>query len=156
TVGHFRTITAFLRRSFVADHQVLLVVDEAQNLNAHMLEDLRLLSNINDGRQSGMQIILAGQPTLRALLSGTEMRQLAQRITVDYALEPLSEEDTRAYVNHRLRVAGGTVELFTEYACSILHQLSGGTPRLINQLCDLALAYGFGEGAERITATQVF
>ena len=155
TVGHFRTITAFLKRSFTADQQVLLVVDEAQNLNVHMLEDLRLLSNINDGRQSGIQIILAGQPSLRALLSRSDMRQLAQRITVDYALEPLNEEDTRAYVNHRLRVAGSTADLFTAYACSILHQLTGGTPRMINQLCDLALAYGYGEGAQRITAAQV-
>jgi type II secretory pathway predicted ATPase ExeA len=153
TVGHFRALTAFLGRSFAAGEHVLLVVDEAQNLNTKMLEDLRLLSNINDGRQSSIQIILAGQPNLRSLLTRSDMLQLAQRVAVDYALEPLNEDEVSAYVQHRLRVAGGEPNLLTEYACSLLHQLSGGNPRLINQLCDLALMYGFGEGADRITAS---
>ena len=152
TVGHFRALTAFLGRSFTAGQQVLLVVDEAQNLNLKMLEDLRLLSNINDGRQRSIQIILAGQPSLRTLLTGSDMRQLAQRVAVDYALEPLDEDEVSAYVQHRLCVAGGEPDLLTEYACSLVHRLSGGNPRLINQLCDLALMYGFGEGADCITA----
>ena len=151
-VGHFRALTAFLKRSFTAGQQVILVVDEAQNLNLKMLEDLRLLSNINDGRQSSIQIILAGQPTLRSLLTRSDMVQLAQRVAVDYALEPLNEDEVSAYVQHRLRVAGGEPDLLTEYACSLVQQLSGGNPRLINQLCDLALMYGFGEGAGRINA----
>jgi len=153
TVGYFRTLTAFLGRSFAAGQQVLLVVDEAQNLNLQMLEDLRLLSNINDGKQSSIQIILAGQPNLRTLLTRGDMRQLAQRVAVDYALEPLNEDEVSTYVQHRLCVAGGEPNLLTEYACSLVHQLSGGNPRLINQLCDLALMYGFGEGADRITAS---
>jgi type II secretory pathway predicted ATPase ExeA len=153
TVGYFRALTAFLGRSFAAGQQVLLVVDEAQNLNIQMLEDLRLLSNINDGRQSSIQIILAGQPNLRTLLTRSDMQQLAQRVAVDYALEPLNEDEAKAYVQHRLRVAGGEPDLLTEYACSLVHQLSGGNPRLINQLCDLALMYGFGEGVDRITAS---
>ncbi len=153
TVGHFRALTAFLRQSFAAGQSVLLVVDEAQNLNLQMLEDLRLLSNINDGRQSSIQIILAGQPNLRALLTRGDMLQLAQRVAVDYALEPLNDDEVSAYVQHRLCVAGGEPHLFTEYACSLVHQLSGGNPRLINQLCDLALMYGFGEEADRITAS---
>ena len=153
TVGYFRAFTAFLGRSFAEGQQVLLVVDEAQNLNIQMLEDLRLLSNINDGRQSGIQIILAGQPSLRTLLTRSDMRQLAQRVAVDYALEPLNEDEASAYVQHRLRVAGGEPDLLTEYACALAHQLSGGNPRLINQLCDLALTYGFGEGVDRITAS---
>ncbi len=152
TVGYFRTLTAFLGRSFSAGQQVLLVVDEAQNLNIQMLEDLRLLSNINDGRQSSIQIVLAGQPDLRTLLTGSDMQQLAQRVAVDYALEPLDEDEAKSYVQHRLRVAGGRPDLLTEYACSLLHRLSGGNPRLINQLCDLALMYGFGQGVDRITA----
>ena len=153
TVGHFRVLTAFLGRSFSAGQQVLLVVDEAQNLNLQMLEDLRLLSNINDGGQSSIQIILAGQPNLRKLLTRDDMLQLAQRVSVDYALEPLNEDEVSAYVQHRLRVAGGEPDLLTGYASSLVHQLSGGNPRLINQLCDLALMYGFGEGADRITAS---
>jgi type II secretory pathway predicted ATPase ExeA len=152
TVGYFRALTAFLGRSFAAGQQVLLVVDEAQNLNLQMLEDLRLLSDINDGRQSSIQIILAGQPNLRTLLTRSDMRQLAQRVSVDYALEPLNEDEAIAYVQHRLRVAGGGPDLMTEYACSLVHQLSGGNPRLMNQLCDLALMYGFGAGADRVTA----
>ena len=153
TVGYFRALTAFLGRSFAAGEQVLLVVDEAHNLTLHMLEGLRLLSNINDGRQSGIQIILAGQPSLRTLLASSDMRQLAQRVAVDYALEPLNEDEASAYVQHRLRVAGGEPDLLTEYACALVHQLSGGNPRLINQLCDLALMYGFGAGVDRITAS---
>jgi hypothetical protein len=117
-----------------------------------MLEDLRLLSNINDGRQSSIQIILAGQPNLRSLLTRSDMLQLAQRVAVDYALEPLNEDEVKSYVQHRLSVAGGEPKLLTEYACSLVHQLSGGNPRLINQLCDLGLMYGFGEGVNRITA----
>jgi general secretion pathway protein A len=152
TVGYFRSLTAFLGQSFAAGQQVLLIVDEAQNLNLQMLEDLRLLSNINDGGQRSIQIILAGQPSLRTLLTRGDMRQLAQRVAVDYALEPLDEDEANSYVQHRLSVAGGEPGLFTEYACSLVHRLSGGNPRLINQLCDLALMYGFGEGADCITA----
>jgi general secretion pathway protein A len=153
TVGYFRSLTAFLGQSFTAGQQVLLIVDEAQNLNLQMLEDLRLLSNINDGRQRSIQIILAGQPSLRTLLTGSDMRQLAQRVAVDYALDPLDEDEAKSYVQHRLSVAGGEPGLFTEYACSLVHRLSGGNPRLINQLCDLTLMYGFGEGAGLITAS---
>ncbi len=155
TVTYFRMLTSFLGRTFAEGRQVLLVVDEAQNLSLQMLEDLRLLSNLNDGRQAGLQIILAGQPSLRAMLTRSDMRQFAQRITGDYALEPLTEDDTQAYIGHRISVAGGNPQLFTDYACSIAHRFSGGIPRLINQLCDLSLAYGFGEGAERITATMM-
>lgn len=155
TVSYFRMLTLFLGRTFAEGRQVLLVVDEAQNLSLQMLEDLRLLSNLNDGRQAGLQIILAGQPSLRAMLTRSDMRQFAQRITGDYALEPLTEDDTQAYIGHRLSVAGGDPLLFTDYACLIAHRFSGGIPRLINQLCDLSLAYGFGEGAERITATMM-
>ncbi|MCP9451558.1 MAG: AAA family ATPase [Nitrospira sp.] len=155
TVGQFRRITAFLKQAYSPHRQVLLIVDEAQNLNLPMLEDLRLLSNLNDGRQIGLQIVLAGQPTLRAMLTRPDMQQFAQRITVDYALEPLTEADVHAYIRHRLTVVGGNPQLFTDYACSLVARLSGGIPRLINQLCDLSLAYGFGEGAERITAQLV-
>ena len=153
TVGYFRALTAFLKQSFAMGRHVLLVVDEAQNLNIQMLEDLRLLSNVNDGKQSSIQIILAGQPNLRSLLIRSDMQQLAQRVAVDYALEPLNEDESQSYVQHRLRVAGGEADLLTEYACSLVHQLSGGNPRLINQLCDLALMYGFGEGVHRISAS---
>ncbi|CUQ65381.1 ExeA family protein [Candidatus Nitrospira inopinata] len=155
TVSQFRRITSYLKHTFSAGRQVLLIVDEAQNLNLQMLEDLRLLSNLNDGRQIGLQIVLAGQPTLRAMLTRPDMRQFAQRITVDYALEPLSEADVRAYIRHRLAIVGGDPHLFTDYACSLVCRLSGGIPRLINQLCDLSLAYGFGDGKERITAAIV-
>jgi type II secretory pathway predicted ATPase ExeA len=154
-VGYFRLITSFLGQAFASGRQVLLVVDEAQNLNLQMLEDLRLLSNLNDGRQIGLQIVLAGQPSLRAMLTRTDMRQFAQRITVDYALESLGEVDVQAYIRHRLAVVGGDPDLFTDYACSMVSWLSGGTPRLINQLCDLAMAYGYGEEAQRITASIV-
>ncbi|MFN3681444.1 MAG: AAA family ATPase [Nitrospira sp.] len=155
TVGQLRRITAFLKQVFAAGRQALLVVDEAQNLSLSALEDLRLLSNLNDGRQIGLQIVLAGQPTLRTMLTRPDMRQFAQRITVDYVLEPLSNADVCDYIRHRLMVVGGDPALFTEYAANLVARLSGGIPRLINQLCELALVYGFGQGAERITASLV-
>src|SRR5262245_2950244 len=120
-----------------------------------MLEQLRLLSNLNDGRRHTLQIILSGQPNLRRLLQRPELVQLAQRIAVDYHLEPFAEEETPEYIRHRIRVAGGPVALMTDMACRVIHRLTGGNPRLINQVCDVSLAYGFAEQTPLITAHLV-
>jgi type II secretory pathway predicted ATPase ExeA len=148
----FHDFGRFLEGEQAARRRVLLVLDEAQNVGAEMLEELRLLSNLNDGRRRSVQILLSGQPALRALLEGPGMEQFAQRIAVEYALEPLAEEEALAYIGHRIRVAGGKRPLFSALACRKIFTLTGGVPRLINQLCDHALVYGYAAQAETITA----
>ncbi|MGQ0811929.1 MAG: AAA family ATPase [Nitrospiraceae bacterium] len=149
SVELFYDFSEFLLREHARRHRVLLVVDEAQNLSSVMLEELRLLSNANDGKHRTLQIILAGQPPLRVLLKRSE--QLAQRVAVDYHLDPMDEEDTKEYIRHRIQVAGGTHLLFTDEACKWVYRITSGVPRLINQVCDTALAYGFAEQSRWIT-----
>ena len=155
SVELYRAFSGFLIQEHARHRQVVLVVDEAQNLGPAMLEELRLLSNLNDGRRHTLQIILSGQPSLRHLLQHAELVQLAQRIGIDYHLEPFGEEETPAYIRHRIKVAGGPVALMSDVACRVVHRLTGGNPRLINQVCDVALAYGFAEQARHITAHLV-
>ncbi len=116
-----------------------LIVDEAQNLSAEVLEQVRLLTNLETRTQKLLQIILIGQPELRLLLDRTDLRQLAQRITGRYHLSPLTREETQEYVRHRLRVAGVSAEVFTRGALKEIHRVSGGVPRIINVCCDRAL-----------------
>lgn len=142
----------FLELEHSAGRKVLLVLDEAQNVGAVMLEELRLLSNLNDGRRRSLQIMLSGQPGLRSLLEGPGMVQFAQRIGVEYTLDVLSDDETVAYISHRLRVGGRQAALFTTLAGRTIFRLTGGTPRLINQLCDHALVYGYAAQADTITA----
>jgi general secretion pathway protein A len=116
---------------------------------------LRLLSNMNDGRTLKLQIILSGQPDLHTILQRIDMTQFAQRIVVDYHLKPLSEADTANCIRHRVQVAGGHPSLFTNKACALVHRLSRGNPRLINQVSDIALTYGYAEQARVITCKLV-
>jgi general secretion pathway protein A len=119
--------------------RVVLIVDEAQNLAADVLEQVRLLTNLETDRQKLLQIILIGQPELRQVLDRNDLRQLAQRITGRYHLEPLTLEETRGYVRHRLRVAGSAADIFTPQALREVFRLAGGVPRIINVVCDRAL-----------------
>jgi len=154
-VDLFHEFGRFLEGEQAAGRRVLLVLDEAQNVGSAMLEELRLLSNLNDGRRRSLQILLSGQPALRALLEGPGMEQFAQRIAVEYALEPLAEEEAIAYISHRVRVAGGRRSLFSTLASRRIFALTGGIPRLMNQLCDHALVYGYAAQVEMITAHVV-
>jgi type II secretory pathway predicted ATPase ExeA len=151
----FHEFARFLENEQTAGRRVLLVLDEAQNVGLSMLEELRLLSNLNDGRRRSLQILLSGQPALRDLLKGPGMEQFAQRIAVEYALEPLAEEEAIEYIGHRVRVAGGRRPLFSTLACRKIFALAGGIPRLMNQLCDHALVYGYAAQANVITARLV-
>jgi len=135
----------FLIEQYAAKKTTLLIVDEAQNMAADKLEELRMLSNINADKDQVIQIILAGQPELKDTLGLPELKQFVQRIAVDYHLGSLDEEDTCAYIAHRLSVAGAQETIFTEEACKLIHKYSGGTPRLINLLCDTAMVYGFAD-----------
>src|SRR5262245_30688900 len=151
----FHEFAQFLERERAAGRRVLLMLDEAQNIGSAMLEELRLLSNLNDGRRRSLQILLSGQPPLRELLKGPGMEQFAQRIEVEYALEPLAAEEAIAYIGHRVRVAGGRGPLFSSLACREVFALAGGVPRLMNQICEHALVYGYATDVEMITAHVV-
>ncbi len=131
--------------------RVVVIVDEAQNLTPETLEQVRLLTNLETASQKLLQIILIGQPELREVLSRVELRQLAQRITGRYHLDPLSRAETAAYVNHRLKVAGSaTGDVFSTAALREVHRLSNGIPRIINVICDRALLGAFTQEQHRI------
>lgn len=151
----YHMFSEFLAQASKNLRRVILVIDEAQNLGAERLEELRLLSNMNDGKILKLQIILSGQPDLYTLLQRIDMTQFAQRIVVDYHLKPLTETDTARYIRHRIRVAGGHPALFTNKACLLTHHLSQGNPRLINQVSDRALIYGYAEQAKVVTSKLV-
>jgi general secretion pathway protein A len=140
----------FLIREYAANRSVLLIVDEAQNLAARLLEDLRVLTNINTDKHVLLQVLLVGQPELRATVSDPAFSQLAQRISVDYHITPLSQKETRWYVRHRLHVAGGEVSIFRSASIDMVYRESRGVPRVINQLCDAALVYAYAERSPRI------
>lgn len=123
--------------------RIVVIVDEAQNLTPQTLEQVRLLTNLETASQKLLQIILIGQPELRELLGRNELRQLAQRITGRYHLDPLSKAETAAYVTHRLKIAGANGEIFTPAALRTVHALSHGIPRIINVICDRALLGAF-------------
>src|SRR3954454_862484 len=132
-------LNRYLLRAHAEGRRVVLVVDEAQNLTPELLEQVRMLTNLETESQKLLQIILIGQPELREVLGRTELRQLAQRITGRYHLDPLSGEEAAAYVRHRLRVAGATREIFTNGSLREVQRLSGGVPRVINIVCDRSL-----------------
>jgi general secretion pathway protein A len=139
-----------LLAEYAAGRRVVLLIDEAQNLHRDALEELRVLSNVNSGKDLLLQTILIGQPELRDELSRHELAQFAQRISVDYHMDGLTREETRGYIRHRLEIAGGSADLIAPDAVELVHTRTGGTPRLINQACDTALVYGFSAGAARI------
>ncbi|MDB6012692.1 MAG: ral secretion pathway protein [Gammaproteobacteria bacterium] len=148
-------LSHYLLRAHGAGRRVVLVVDEAQNLAPSVLEQVRLLTNLETNTQKLLQIILIGQPELRELLGRNELRQLAQRITGRYHLHPLSRDETAAYVRHRLRVAGATNDIFSAAALSEIYRLSVGVPRVINVICDRALLGAYSMDSHRVTSTLV-
>jgi general secretion pathway protein A len=148
-----------LNRRLLSGHaegrRIIVIVDEAQNLSADVLEQVRLLTNLETPTHKLLQIILIGQPELRELLDRTELRQLAQRITGRYHLEPLSREETLGYVRHRLRVAGAVEDIFTPSALAEVHRLSGGIPRVINVTCDRALLGAYTQETRKVSSGLV-
>ena len=145
----------YLLKAHAGGRRVVLVVDEAQNLATEVLEQVRLLTNLETNTQKLLQIILIGQPELRELLDRNELRQLAQRITGRYHLDPLSADETEAYVRHRLRVAGATTDIFTARSLSEVYRLSGGVPRVINVIADRALLGAYTQDEHRVDGSLV-
>jgi general secretion pathway protein A len=148
-------LNQYLLRAHAGGRRVVVVVDEAQNLAPEVLEQVRLLTNLETNTQKLLQIILIGQPELRELLASYELRQLAQRVTGRYHLHPLSKEETAAYVRHRLRVAGATSDVFTGPGLHEVYRLSGGVPRVINIISDRALLGAYSMDRHRVTSNLV-
>ncbi len=140
----------FLEQTHKKNKQVLLILDEAQRFQNELLEELRMLSNIEKQDTKLLNIFLIGQNEFNDTLLRRENRAIRQRITIRYTLERLSLPETRQYITHRLHVAGATRDIFLQDAMHEIYLFSGGTPRLINIICDLALLTGFSEGKEQI------
>ena len=148
-------LTRFLLDAHSRGRRVVVMVDEAQNLSPDVLEQVRLLTNLETATQKLLQIILVGQPELREVLGRSDLRQLAQRITGRYHLEALTRTESIAYVRHRLRVAGATTDVFTAGALREIHRLSGGIPRIINVVCDRSLLGAFTREEHRVSGELV-
>lgn len=150
-----KELTDALNRFLLENHgrgrRTIVIIDEAQNLRTDVLEQVRLLTNLETPKQKLLQIILIGQPELRALLDRNDLRQLAQRITGRYHLEPLSREEAEAYIDHRIRVAGGIGRIFAEGARREIHRLAHGVPRMINVIADRALLGAFTAESNQVT-----
>lgn len=140
----------FLHQSYSRQQQVLLIIDESQRLNHRLMEDIRVLSNIELHDHKLINIFFVGQQEFNSILMTPQNRALAQRITVRYHIEPLDAKETGEYIEHRLKVAGTTRQIFTQAALKEVHQFSGGIPRLINIICDHALLTGYSRGAKQI------
>ncbi len=150
------TLTNFLIEQYAAGRKVLLVVDEAQNLSNRVLEEVRLLSGVETTKDKTLRIILAGQPELNDKLSSPELVQLAQRVRLKFHLTPLSRQDLKAYVEHRLEVAGAAGRaIFSDEALSVVYRYTGGVPRLINTLCDTSMMTAFAIDKDTVDVAEV-
>jgi len=130
--------------------RTVLIIDEAQNLSTRVLEEIRLLTNLETTKEKLLQVILIGQPELADHLARPNLRQLAQRVTARYHLRPFTEEETQRYVAHRMEIAGQRQPIFTRLAIRTAHRLSHGIPRLLNTICDRALLGAYATGQTRV------
>ena len=150
------TLNDFLLSLLPLRAGALLIIDEAQNLPHRVLEQIRILSNLETDKEKLLQIVLVGQPNLKDLLRSPELRQLDQRVSIRYDLKPLTGDETAAYVAHRLSIAGGGSSVsFTPRALELVHRYTGGIPRLINLVCDRALLGGYSDRSTRIVPDTV-
>jgi general secretion pathway protein A len=155
-LAYIERLNEFLLEQIKEGNNVVLIIDEAQDLIPEVMEQIRLLSNLETDQHKLMQIILAGQPELHDRLARPEFRQLRQRITVTCNLKPLDMKDTGEYIMHRLGVAGATSDVvFDEDAVRMVYKHTVGTPRLINNLCDNALLAGYVSGTRVIGVQEV-
>lgn len=150
--GQFQT---FLIEEYAAGRRVILIFDEAQNLSRESLEELRMFTNINSNKDELLQLVLVGQPELRDTIRRPDLTQFAQRVAASFHLPEMDAPMVRAYIRHRLRIAGAESDIFSAAACDLVWEASGGVPRLVNQLCDLALVYAFTRNVQRVARSTV-
>ena len=149
-VEMFRVLEDFLISEYASGRRVVLIFDEAQNLSAEGIEEVRLLTNINSGKDELVQLVLVGQPELRDMIAAPGMAQIAQRVAAAFHLRRMNAADVAEYLSHRMRHAGGTGAEFSEGAAALIAEVSDGVPRLVNQVADMALVYAWSNERTRI------
>ncbi|MGI9292313.1 MAG: ExeA family protein [Gammaproteobacteria bacterium] len=149
-VEMYDDFVSYLIEQYRQGQRTVLIIDEAQNMDARTLEELRMLTNVNAQKEYLLHLIIVGQPELRVTLQKPELRQLAQRVSVFYHIGQLTLTEAFAYISHRISVAGGKPDLFSPEAVQIIWSEAQGVPRIINTLCDLSLVYGFSAGSDVI------
>ena len=154
-VVHFQQFQDFVIHEYAAGRYVVMIIDEAQNLNVETLEELRMLTNINSNKDELLQLILLGQPELREIITRPELRQFAQRVTATYHIDPMDQATTRQYIQHRLEHVGGTGKEFSPQAIGLIYQMSDGVPRMVNKICDLGLVYAASADKPAVTLTTI-
>jgi len=155
-LAYIECLNDFLLNQYSAGINVALLIDEAQNLTPQVMEQVRLLSNLETDQHKLIQIVLCGQPELRQRLKRPDLRQLRQRITVRYNLPPLTIEETAEYIKHRIEVAGPeSIASFSNGAVRAVYRYTTGCPRMINAVCDNSLLAGYVSGVQRISAKDV-
>lgn len=151
----FNQFQDYVISEYAAGRYVLLIIDEAQNLSVEVLEELRMLTNINSNKDELLQLILVGQPELQEMIALPELRQFAQRVSATYHLDPMDTLTTHQYIAHRLKHVGGTGDEFTPQAIQYIYHQSQGIPRIVNKLCDLALVYAASEEQQVVDTATV-
>ncbi len=154
-VALFQKFQDYVIGEYAEGRRVVLVIDEAQNLSVELLEELRMLTNINAGKDELLQLILVGQPELRQMISRPDLRQFAQRVSATYHIDPMDLRTTRDYIRHRLTHVGGTGEEFSPAAIKMVHENSDGVPRIVNKLCDLGLVYAASANRHQVGLATV-
>ena len=142
-VDLFAQFQQFLISEYAAGRRVILIFDEAQNLSRESLEELRMFTNINANKDELLQLVLVGQPELRDTIHRPDLTQFAQRVSSAFHLPGMDAATVHAYIQHRMKVAGATTEVFQSRACALIYRATRGVPRLVNQLCDLSLVYAY-------------
>jgi len=154
-VSLFQRFQDFVINAYAEGKRVILIIDEAQNLGPETLEELRMLTNINSGKDELLQLILVGQPELRQIIERPELRQFAQRVTSTYHLNPLDRATTTEYIRHRLKAVGGTGLEIDDRAIARIAEKSEGIPRMINKFCDLAFVYAASADESTVSADTI-
>jgi type II secretory pathway predicted ATPase ExeA len=155
TPALLKSFQDFLYAQYAKGRRTILIIDEAQSLGEEALEGLRMLSNINVDKHQFLQLILVGQPQLKEMLCRPQLLQFAQRVSSDFHLKPLAQDEVTQYIDFRLLAVGSGAHLFSDKACAMIAEASMGIPRMINILCDTALVYGFSTQSDRITSQLI-
>lgn len=151
----FSAFQSFLIEQYAAGRRVVLIFDEAQNLDRETLEELRMFTNVNANKDELLQLVLVGQPELRHTIGRPNMAQFAQRVAASFHLPAMDVDALRGYIAHRMKVAGASDTIFRNNALGLIHEATGGVPRLVNQLCDLALVYAYTRNHKTVSKTTV-
>ena len=154
-VDLFNRLQTFLIDEYAAGRRVILIFDEAQNLSREALEELRMFTNINSNKDELVHLVLVGQPELRDIIRRPDLKQFAQRVAASFHLKAMDAPTVQAYIDHRMQKAGGAPGVFSERACRLISEATGGVPRLVNQLCDFVLVYAFTDGQANVGEEMV-